>query len=59
MQNWREYLRGCSTDGIVAVALTVILGISIFHGTEELSMSIASGLIGYIGGRQDRHGKQE
>ena len=42
----------CNTlnaETIVSVGLVVGLVISIFYGTNELSMSIASGLIGYIG----------
>ena len=37
-------------DVIVVVALSVALIISIYDGLNELSMSIASGLLGYIGG---------
>ena len=35
---------------IVVIGLVVSLIISIFYGLNELSMSIASGLLGYIGG---------
>ena len=35
---------------IVVIGLVVSLIISIFYGLDELSMSIASGLLGYIGG---------
>lgn len=38
------------TDLIVVIALSVALLVSITYGTNELSMSIASGLLGYIGG---------
>ena len=37
-------------DVIVVVALSAALIISIYGGLNELSMSIASGLLGYIGG---------
>ena len=37
-------------DVIVVVALSAALIISIYNGLNELSMSIASGLLGYIGG---------
>lgn len=37
-------------DLIVIVALALALFASIFYGYKELSMSIASGLLGYIGG---------
>lgn len=37
-------------DVIVVVALSAALIISIHGGLNELSMSIASGLLGYIGG---------
>ncbi len=35
---------------IVVIGLVVSLIISIIYGLNELSMSIASGLLGYIGG---------
>lgn len=35
---------------IVVIGLVASLIISIFYGLNELSMSIASGLLGYIGG---------
>lgn len=35
---------------IVVIGLVISLIISIFYGLNELSMSIASGLLGYIGG---------
>lgn len=35
---------------IVVIGLVVSLIISILYGLNELSMSIASGLLGYIGG---------
>lgn len=38
-----------NAETIVSVGLVAGLVISIFYGTNELSMSIASGLIGYIG----------
>ena len=38
------------TDIIVVVALSVALVLAIFYDQKELAMSIASGLLGYIGG---------
>lgn len=38
-----------NAETIVSMGLVAGLMLSIFHGTNELSMSIASGLIGYIG----------
>jgi hypothetical protein len=38
------------TDVIVVVALSLALLLAIFYGQKELAMSIASGLLGYIGG---------
>ena len=37
-------------DMVVIVALSISLFASIYHSQNELSMSIASGLLGYIGG---------
>lgn len=37
-------------DIIVVVALSLALMMAIFYKQNELSMSIASGLLGYIGG---------
>lgn len=37
-------------DIIVVVALSLALMLAIFYKQNELSMSIASGLLGYIGG---------
>ena len=38
-----------NAENIVSVGLVVSLVLAIFYGSNELSMSIASGLIGYIG----------
>lgn len=38
-----------TTDELVAIFLGIALIISLFSGTTELSTSIASGLIGYMG----------
>ena len=43
---WGDFLK---TENLVAVGLVIALLISLFTGTTEISMSIASGLIGYIG----------
>ena len=38
-------------QAVVAIGLVIALIVSLFYGgTEQLSMCIASGLIGYIGG---------
>ena len=37
-------------DVLVVIALSIALILSIYDGLNELSMSIASGLLGYIGG---------
>lgn len=37
-------------DLLVILALSIALMASLFKGQTELSMSIASGLLGYIGG---------
>lgn len=38
-----------NAENIVSAGLVVSLVLAIFYGSNELSMSIASGLIGYIG----------
>lgn len=38
-----------NVDAVIAIGLVVALITSMFFGSNELSMSIASGLIGYIG----------
>lgn len=43
---WDDLL---TTENLVALGLVVALLISLFTGTEDLSMAIASGLIGYLG----------
>jgi hypothetical protein len=42
-------LNKITTDNIVGVFLGTALLVSIFYGSNELSTSIASGLIGYMG----------
>jgi len=37
-------------DCLVIIGLVVALIMTIFYGLNELAMSIASGLLGYIGG---------
>ena len=39
------------TEIIVAIGLVVAMLLSISYGMNELSMSIASGLVGYMGGK--------
>ena len=39
------------TENLVAIGLVIALIISMFTSPYELSMAIATGLIGYIGGR--------
>ena len=46
---WTEFLK---TENLVAVGLVIALLVSLFVGSSELSTTIASGLIGYIGGRK-------
>lgn len=36
-------------ENIVSIGLVVSLVLAIFYGSNELSMNIAAGLIGYIG----------
>ena len=38
-----------NAETIVSIGLVIALLLAIYNGTNELSMSIASGLIGYIG----------
>lgn len=40
-----------NTDGIVAIGLIGCLIAAIFYGMNELAMSIAGGLVGYMGGK--------
>lgn len=47
------------TDIIVVVALSVALLLAIFYNQKELAMSIASGLLGYIGGSVKGTAKKE
>lgn len=37
-------------DILVIVALSILAIMAVFYGNEQLAMSIASGLIGYLGG---------
>lgn len=37
-------------DCMVIIGLIIALVLAIFYGLNELAMSIASGLLGYIGG---------
>ena len=43
------------TDLVVVVALSAALIIAIYSNLNELSMSISSGLLGYIGGAGKHH----
>jgi hypothetical protein len=47
------------TDVIVVVALSIALLLSIFYDQKELAMSIASGLLGYIGGSVKNMARKE
>ena len=38
-----------STDNLIGIGLVIALLLSLFMGAEQLSMTIATGLIGYIG----------
>lgn len=42
------------TEMLVGAGLVVALAMSIAYGMNELSMSIASGLVGYMGGKERR-----
>lgn len=44
-----EVLKSISAESIVGAGLVIALFYSIYVGMNELSMSIASGLVGYIG----------
>ena len=38
-----------NTDNLIGIGLVIALLLSLFMGAEQLSMTIATGLIGYIG----------
>lgn len=38
-----------STDNLIGIGLVIALLLSLFMGAEQLSMTIATGLIGYLG----------
>lgn len=38
-----------STDNLIGIGLVIALLLSLFMDSEQLSMTIATGLIGYIG----------
>ena len=38
-----------NTDNLIGIGLVIALLLSLFMGTEQLSMNIATGLIGYTG----------
>lgn len=38
-----------STDNLIGIGLVIALLLSLFMDSEQLSMNIATGLIGYIG----------
>ena len=40
-----------NTEMIVGIGLVISLMTAIFFGMNELAMSIASGLVGYMGGK--------
>lgn len=46
MECFKEVLH---TENVVAIGLVIALFLAIFYGSNELSTSIASGLLGYIG----------
>ena len=48
-----------NTEKIVGIGLVVALITAIFFGLNELSMSIASGLVGYMGGKAEKKGNDE
>lgn len=53
---WHDFLK---TENLVAIGLVISLLISLFTGPFELSMSIASGLLGFIGRGQLEQKKKE
>ena len=38
-----------NTDNLISIGLVIALLLSLFTGSEQLSLNIAAGLIGYIG----------
>ncbi len=48
-----------NTDGIVAGGLIIGLLAAIFMGMNELAMSIASGLVGYMGRSLGEHKERD
>jgi len=50
-----HYERVNLADMVVIITLSVSLFIAIYSNMSELSMSIASGLLGYIGGASKHH----
>ena len=46
---WEKLKINNAVDLIVSVSLGVALVTSIFYGSHELSINIASGLVGYMG----------
>ena len=48
-----------NTEKIVGIGLVVALITAIFFGLNELQMSIASGLVGYMGGKAEKKGNDE
>ncbi|SEJ34895.1 hypothetical protein SAMN05660742_10660 [Propionispira arboris] len=45
-----------NTEKIVGIGLVAALIAAIFLGMNELAMSIASGLVGYMGGKAEKRG---
>ena len=45
-----------NTEKIVGIGLVAALMMAIFLGMNELAMSIASGLVGYMGGKAEKRG---
>lgn len=44
-----------NTDNLIGIGLVIALLLSLFTGSEQLSMTIATGLIGYIGRGKLQH----
>lgn len=44
-----------NTDNLIGIGLVIALLVSLFMGSEQLSMTIATGLIGYIGRGKLQH----
>ena len=53
-----EFDRIDLTDFVIIVALSIGLIMSVYLGQKELSMSIVSGMFGYVGGSYTKQGNK-